>query len=100
MDFYALGRQAALEKYAGGGTYQSFFTGETREDATFFPKGTMAKSTAKIVQAATNKEYAPKGIRSSISWINYYENRAGKNLKPEQRERIEAAKKILHKKLE
>jgi hypothetical protein len=100
MDFYALGRQAALEKYAGGGTYQSFFTGETREDATFFPKGTMAKSTAKIVQAATNKEYAPKGIRSSISWINYYENRAGKNLKPEQKERIEAAKKILHKKLE
>ena len=100
MDFYRLGQEAALTKFAGGGTYVSFFTGEKRRDATFFPPGTMKGTTAEMVEVAKNPEYAPKGLRSAINWMSYYANRAGKNLDEKQRARIDRAKAILRKELQ
>lgn len=99
MNFYRLGQEAALLKFAGGGTYTSFFTGEKRRDATFFPPGTMKGTTKEIVEVAKDPAYAPKGLRSAINWLSYYTNRAGKNLDPKQKARIDKAKAILSKEL-
>lgn len=77
---------------------KNFFTGKMEDDATFFPEGTMAKSTKEIVRVASSKRYAPKGLGSAIQYLTYYLNRAGKGLDKDQRERIESAREILQKK--
>lgn len=77
---------------------KNFFTGEMEDDATFFPEGTMSKSTKEIVRVASSKKYAPKGLGSAIQYLTYYLNRAGKGLDADQRKRIERAREILQKK--
>ncbi len=79
------------------GTYKSFFTGETRKDATFFPPGTMTRSARRIYLVGKDPEYAPGGPASSIRWINYYLNRGGKTIPEERRKEIEKARNMLSK---
>lgn len=79
---------------------RNFFTGKMEDDATFFPEGTMSKSTKEIVRVASSKKYAPKGLGSAIQYLTYYLNRAGKGLDADQRKRIERAREILQKKNE
>lgn len=77
--------------------YKNFFTGKSEKDATFFPKGTMAKSAEEIYKAGKNKKYAPGGLGSAIKWITYYLNRGGKGIDPEQRKELEKARDMLQK---
>jgi hypothetical protein len=85
-----------LQKIAGEqGYYVSFFTGEKRKDATFFPRGSMNLPAEEIVELAKNKEVAPQGPISAIRFLNYYHNRAGKQLKPERRAEIRKAVTML-----
>lgn len=88
-----------LVKIAGGGEYISFFTGEKRTDATFFPPGTMNKPAKDVAKVGLKKKYAPGGPASSIRWITYYINRAGKNLPAKRRKELEKARSLLHEKL-
>jgi len=85
-----------LVKIAHAGTYVSFFTGEKRTDATFFPSGTLKKGPLSIYKVGKDPGYAPTGPASSIRFLNYYMNRAGKNLDPEQKAKIEKARLMLH----
>jgi tRNA(adenine34) deaminase len=47
----------------------------------------------------SSKEVSPNGIGSGIRMIQFYINRAGKNLPPSRKEELEKAKEILRKKL-
>lgn len=83
-----------LQKIASG-TYRSFFTGEIREDATFFPPGTMTRSARHIYEIGKDPKYAPAGPVSSIRWINYYLNRGGKNIPENRKKELEKARLML-----
>lgn len=85
-----------LIKIAGeGGYYTSFFTKERRKDATFFPRGSMNLPAEEIVELAQKEEVAPKGPGSAIRFLNYYRNRAGKQLKPERKAELQKAVDLL-----
>jgi hypothetical protein len=97
-NYYDLGSDDAWAKYAGDptGHYRSYFTGELRKDATFFPPGAMANASAQqLYQYGTNEKISPDGPLSASRWISYYVNRAGKNLDPKRKEVLNQAKKML-----
>lgn len=85
-----------ITKLAGeGGYYVSFFTGERRKDATFFPPGAMNLKAEEILELAKKKEVAPAGLGSANRFLAYYKNRAGKQLKPERRAEIDKAIQLI-----
>ncbi len=63
--------------------------------STFPPEGTFTKDAETIAEIMARKEVSPKGIGSGIRMIQYFINRAGKNLSPERKHELEKAKKIL-----
>ena len=67
----------------------------SRPCGTFPPEGTFTKGAETIAEIMASKEVGPKGIGSGIRMIQYFINRAGKNLAPERKSELEKAKKIL-----
>jgi len=55
-----------------------------------------AKSVARIM---ASKKVSPKGIGSGIRMIQFFINRAGKNLSPTRRLELEKAKRILQSRI-
>ena len=47
----------------------------------------------------SSKEVSPKGIGSGIRMVQFFINRAGKNLSPERKAELERAKEIMQTKL-
>ena len=75
---------------------------EEHSDAIALPEGTFKQSAEKIAQilkAAVLASDKTKGTKfeSAMSMLNFYINRAGKNLKTEDKERLERAKIELRK---
>jgi tRNA(adenine34) deaminase len=66
--------------------------------STFPPKGLFTKDAETIAKVMATKRVSPKGLGSAILMVQYYINRAGKNLSPERRSELEKAKSILQKK--
>jgi hypothetical protein len=67
--------------------------------STFPQSGTFTKSATQVAKIMAQKEVSPKGLGSGIRMIQYFINRAGKNLPAERRRALEKAKKILQKRL-
>ena len=63
--------------------------------STFPPEGTFAKDAATIARIMASKKVSPKGIGSGIRMIQYFINRAGKNLPAARKRELEKAKRIL-----
>jgi tRNA(adenine34) deaminase len=63
--------------------------------STFPPKGIFTKDAKSIARSLGSKKVSPKGISSGIRMIQFFINRAGKNLSPKQKEELEEAKHIL-----
>jgi tRNA(adenine34) deaminase len=59
------------------------------------PEGLFNKDARTIARTMASKEVSPKGIGSGIRMIQFFINRAGKNLSPERKEELEKAKRIL-----
>lgn len=55
----------------------------------------IAKSVLASAQRSNRRKSPPK--RSAMSMLSFYKNRAGKNLSPAQRKKIDQAKKELRK---
>jgi hypothetical protein len=55
----------------------------------------IARSVKNSAARSTRRKTTPK--RSAMSMLNFYVNRAGKNLSPEQKRKLEKAKKELKK---
>jgi tRNA(adenine34) deaminase len=67
--------------------------------STYPPEGTFTKDAETIARTMASKKVSPKGIGSGIRMIQFFINRAGKNLPPERKRELEKAKKLLQAKL-
>lgn len=66
--------------------------------STFPPEGTFTRDAETIARTMASKEVSPKGIGSGIRMIQFFINRAGKNLPPGRKAELEKAKRILQAK--
>jgi tRNA(adenine34) deaminase len=64
--------------------------------STFPPRDTFNKDAKTIARVMASKKFSPKGIGSGIRMIQFFINRAGKNLLAARKRELENAKKILH----
>jgi tRNA(adenine34) deaminase len=67
--------------------------------STYPPKDIFTKDAETIARVMSSKEVSPKGIGSAIRMIQFFINRAGKNLSPSRKKELEKAKEILRTKL-
>jgi Protein of unknown function (DUF3175) len=63
--------------------------------STFPPEGTFTKDAQTIAKIMASKKVSPKGIGSGIRMIQYFINRAGKNLPLDRKKELEEAKRNL-----
>jgi hypothetical protein len=66
--------------------------------STFPPRSLFTRDAQTIAREMATKKVSPKGIGSGIRMVQYYINRAGKNLAKSQKAELEKAKKILQAK--
>jgi tRNA(adenine34) deaminase len=67
--------------------------------STYPPEGIFTKDAETIARVMSSEEVSPKGIGSAIRMVQFYINRAGKNLPASRKGELEKAKQILRKKL-
>ena len=66
--------------------------------STFPPRDLFTKDAETIARVMATKKVSPKGIGSGIRMIQFFINRAGKNLPAERKEELEKAKRLLQAK--
>ncbi len=66
-----------------------------RTVSTFPPEGLYTKDAKTIARVMASKRVSPKGIGSAIRMVQFYINRAGKNLTTQRLQELEKAKQIL-----
>jgi tRNA(adenine34) deaminase len=66
--------------------------------STYPPQDLFTKDAPTIARVMANPKVSPKGIGSGIRMIQFFINRAGKNLPPERKRELERAKEILQAK--
>jgi tRNA(adenine34) deaminase len=66
-------------------------------DSTHPEEGLFNKSASAIAKALASKKVSPKGPASGMRMLNFYINRAGKNLSSERHAELEKAKTLLSK---
>jgi tRNA(adenine34) deaminase len=62
------------------------------------PPGLYKKDAKTIARVMATRKVSPKGFGSGIRMVQFYINRAGKNLSPERRHELEKAKRLLQEK--
>ena len=70
---------------------------QVKTDSTAPPPGTFNRPAAEIARIMARKDVSPKGLSSGIRMIQYFINRAGKNLGPTRRAELERAKRLLQR---
>ena len=68
--------------------------------STFPPKDLYPKDAKTIARVMATKKVSPKGLGSAIRMVQFYINRAGKNLPASRKRELEMAKRILQDKAE
>ncbi len=76
-----------------------YWVKDVKTDSTYPPIGTFTGSAEQIADIMAQKEVSPKGLGSARKMIQYFINRAGKNLPESRRVELEKAKKILQEQL-
>jgi tRNA(adenine34) deaminase len=71
-----------------------------RTVSTFPPKDLFTKDAQTVARVLQKKEVSPKGIGSAIRMVQYFINRAGKELSPSRKRELNKAKEILREKLQ
>jgi tRNA(adenine34) deaminase len=66
--------------------------------STFPPEKLFTKDAKTIARGLASKKVSPKGIGSGIKMLQFFINRAGKNLPESRKEVLEEAKKIMQEK--
>src|ERR1700688_1357307 len=64
-------------------------------DSTHSAPGLFTKSASVIARALASKKVSPKGPASGMRMLNFYINRAGKNLSASRHSELEKAKNLL-----
>ena len=68
-------------------------------DSTHPPRGLFTKSASTIARVLATRKVSPKGPQSGMRMLNYYVNRAGRNLPASRKAVLERAKALLTKRL-
>ena len=66
--------------------------------STYPPRGLFTKDAETIARTMASRRVSPKGPGSGIRMIQFFLNRAGKNLPASRKKELEKAKKILQEK--
>ena len=66
--------------------------------STYPPKDLFTKDAQTIARTMASKKVSPKGIGSGIRMIQFFINRAGKNLPAVRKRELEKAKRLLQEK--
>ena len=80
------------------GTKSKRWVRDVKTVSTFPPERIFTKDAQSIAKAMASKKVSPKGIGSGIRMIQFFINRAGKNLPAGRKKELEKAKKILQEK--
>jgi Protein of unknown function (DUF3175) len=72
---------------------------KVKTDSTHPPPGLVKKSASAIARSLASKEVSPKGPQSGMRMLNYYINRAGRNLSASRRKELMKAKSLLSERL-
>jgi hypothetical protein len=67
--------------------------------STFPPDGVFTRDADTIAREMSSKKVSPKGIGSGIRMVQFFINRAGKNLAAHRKRELEKAKRIMQAKL-
>jgi tRNA(adenine34) deaminase len=67
--------------------------------STYPPKDLFTKDARTIARVMASKKVSPKGIASGIRMIQFFINRAGKNLPAARKKELERAKQLLQTRL-
>lgn len=67
--------------------------------STYPPEGIFTESAEAIARAMASKKVSPNGIGSGIRMIQFFINRAGKDLAPDRKAELERAKHLLQAKM-
>jgi tRNA(adenine34) deaminase len=73
----------------------NYWVHKVKTVSTFPPEGTFAKDAKTIAKVLGSKKVSPKRIGSGIRMIQFFINRAGKNLPAARKRELEKAKRIL-----
>jgi hypothetical protein len=68
--------------------------------STYPPKDIFTKDAQTIARVMATKEVSPKGLGSAIRMVQFFINRAGKNLPASRKAELEKAKRILQQQRE
>jgi hypothetical protein len=68
-------------------------------DSTHPPEGLFNQSAAVIARALASKKVSPKGPSSGMRMLNFYINRAGRNLGARRKAELEKAKELLSERI-
>ena len=71
------------------------WSAEVETDSTHPDQGLFSKSASVIAKALATEKVSPKGPASGMRMLNFYINRAGKNLTQSRHAELERAKTIL-----
>jgi tRNA(adenine34) deaminase len=66
--------------------------------STFPPRSLFTKDAQTIARAMAGRKVSPKGVGSGIRMIQFFINRAGKNLPATRKRELEKAKRLLQEK--
>lgn len=72
---------------------------EVNTDATHPPPGLFTRRAVSIARALASKKVSPKGPASGMRMLNYFINRAGRQLTGERRAELEKAKSLLSRRV-
>jgi len=72
---------------------------EVKTVSTFPPAGLFTKDAQTIARVMASKKVSPKGPASGLRMIQFFINRAGKNLPAERKTELEEAKRLLQARL-
>jgi tRNA(adenine34) deaminase len=67
--------------------------------STFPPEGLFTKDAKTVARGMASKKVSPKGINSGIRMIQFFINRAGKNLPATRKDELEEAKRLLRERI-
>ena len=80
-------------------TNQKRWVSKVKTVSTYPPRDIFTKDAQTIAKAMASKKVSPKGIGSGIRMIQFFINRAGKNLPAARKKELEKAKRILQAKV-
>ena len=74
---------------------KKYWSHKIKTNSTFPPAGLFTKDPETIAKSLASNKVSPKGVGSGIRMLQFFINRAGKNLPAARKKKLEKAKQLL-----